>query len=229
LSLFEVENNRFIEIVSYRWSAYAMCESLAIQRGFLTTKAGRPDVHRSANFILKDVVDGKLVLSFRPPPQETWNKIDSIISAANGPVSTIDASMHSTGSDIPTAAAAAAAAAAANLDSDSEVASENDEVPEENVGDKVSLSFRSKKAAKKRQALQRQLQSGGSDNADAVSMAKYDEFADVAKKSDRVGRRQQHALDRQDFKSNVQSQVQGKSSKGKSKSRKSQNDESDAD
>ncbi|KAJ3046059.1 Guanine nucleotide-binding-like protein 1 [Rhizophlyctis rosea] len=49
------------------WSAWKMCEAYAIQRGFLTGRAARPDVYRAANAILQLVNDGRIILSFKPP------------------------------------------------------------------------------------------------------------------------------------------------------------------
>ena len=39
----------------------------ALKRGFLTAKAGRPDVYRAANNLLRLSVDGRLCLCMRPP------------------------------------------------------------------------------------------------------------------------------------------------------------------
>lgn len=39
----------------------------AVQRGFFTAKAARPDVYRAANFMLRSVVDGRILLSWKPP------------------------------------------------------------------------------------------------------------------------------------------------------------------
>ncbi|XP_064458234.1 guanine nucleotide-binding protein-like 1 [Ornithodoros turicata] len=50
------------------WSAHTICEAWAIQRGFLTAKAARPDVYRAANSILRMALDGRtLCLAFYPP------------------------------------------------------------------------------------------------------------------------------------------------------------------
>ncbi|CAG2171592.1 unnamed protein product [Oppiella nova] len=50
------------------WSAYDICESWAIKRGFLTAKAARPDVYRAANQLLRMALDGRtLCLAFFPP------------------------------------------------------------------------------------------------------------------------------------------------------------------
>ncbi|KAJ1993850.1 hypothetical protein H4R33_000486 [Dimargaris cristalligena] len=49
------------------WTAWAICESHAIRKRFFTAKAQRPDAYRSANAILRLVVDGRVLLSFKPP------------------------------------------------------------------------------------------------------------------------------------------------------------------
>lgn len=51
----------------YEWTTWNICEAFAIDRGFLTARAGRPDAYRAANFILRMVNDGKILLSFKPP------------------------------------------------------------------------------------------------------------------------------------------------------------------
>ncbi|EEC02232.1 GTP-binding protein mmr1, putative [Ixodes scapularis] len=53
---------------TYPWSAFELCEAWALQRGYLTAKAGRPDSYRAANSLLRMALDGRtLCLSFRPP------------------------------------------------------------------------------------------------------------------------------------------------------------------
>ncbi len=42
-------------------------QAWALKRGFLTAKAGRPDVYRAANDILAHAVDGRIVLALTPP------------------------------------------------------------------------------------------------------------------------------------------------------------------
>ncbi|KAJ1928621.1 hypothetical protein IWQ60_001875 [Tieghemiomyces parasiticus] len=49
------------------WTTYAICEAYAIQRGFRTAKARRPDAYRAANHLLRLVTDGRILLSFKPP------------------------------------------------------------------------------------------------------------------------------------------------------------------
>ncbi|KAJ1993030.1 hypothetical protein GGI25_002526 [Coemansia spiralis] len=50
-----------------KWSAWAICEAFAIDRGFYTSKAARPDVYRAALHILRWELDGRILLSFKPP------------------------------------------------------------------------------------------------------------------------------------------------------------------
>lgn len=50
------------------WSAWSICESWALHRGFLTARSGRPDVYRAANHLLRMSLDGRtLCMSFYPP------------------------------------------------------------------------------------------------------------------------------------------------------------------
>ncbi|KAF9966314.1 Guanine nucleotide-binding-like protein 1 [Mortierella alpina] len=62
----------------FRWSAFAICESFAIQRGFLTAKTGHPDVYRAANAILRLTTDGRILLSFKPPGFFTSTKYEKL-------------------------------------------------------------------------------------------------------------------------------------------------------
>ncbi|KAI9199722.1 uncharacterized protein BJ171DRAFT_517612 [Polychytrium aggregatum] len=48
------------------WSAWKICEAFAIQRGFLTARAARPDVYRAANLILRMACEGKIPWAYRP-------------------------------------------------------------------------------------------------------------------------------------------------------------------
>ncbi|KAJ3344341.1 Guanine nucleotide-binding-like protein 1 [Gonapodya sp. JEL0774] len=49
------------------WSAWTICEAFAIQRGFFTPRAARPDVYRAANLILRMAAEGRITISFKPP------------------------------------------------------------------------------------------------------------------------------------------------------------------
>lgn len=49
------------------WSAIDICEGWAIKRGFLTSKAARPDVSRAANNILRMALEGQISLCLLPP------------------------------------------------------------------------------------------------------------------------------------------------------------------
>ncbi|KAJ2551261.1 hypothetical protein EV175_003756 [Coemansia sp. RSA 1933] len=59
----EDDNHR----ADYKWSAWAICEAFAIDRGFYTSKAARPDVYRAALYMLRWELDGRILLSFKPP------------------------------------------------------------------------------------------------------------------------------------------------------------------
>eukprot|EP01130_Rhizamoeba_saxonica_P000738 TRINITY_DN10664_c0_g1_i1.p1 TRINITY_DN10664_c0_g1~~TRINITY_DN10664_c0_g1_i1.p1 ORF type:complete len:612 (-),score=154.08 TRINITY_DN10664_c0_g1_i1:113-1948(-) len=51
------------------WSAWDICESYAEQRGFYV-KRGRPDAYRAGNQILRDHLEGRVVMYFLPNSQE---------------------------------------------------------------------------------------------------------------------------------------------------------------
>lgn len=51
-------------------SVFYLCEEYAKKCGFYTSKAGRPDTYRVANFILRQVIDGKITISWTPPGYE---------------------------------------------------------------------------------------------------------------------------------------------------------------
>lgn len=69
---------------SDEWSAYTICESWAVYKGFLTARSGRPDVYRAANHILRMALDGRtLCMSFYPPDylsqkQSNWEQHEDI-------------------------------------------------------------------------------------------------------------------------------------------------------
>ena len=46
---------------------YLFFLAFALKRGLLTAKAGRPDINRSGNLILRMGLDGRLCLALRPP------------------------------------------------------------------------------------------------------------------------------------------------------------------
>lgn len=52
---------------NHPWSAWDVCDAWAHKRGFLTAKAGRTDVYRAANSLLRLAVDGKIVMCVYPP------------------------------------------------------------------------------------------------------------------------------------------------------------------
>ncbi|KAF9583484.1 Guanine nucleotide-binding-like protein 1 [Lunasporangiospora selenospora] len=66
----------------FRWSAFGVCESYAIQRGFMTANSGYPDVYRAANAILRLANDGRVLLSFKPPGFFTSTKYEKLRIAA---------------------------------------------------------------------------------------------------------------------------------------------------
>lgn len=66
------------------WSAWTICESWAVHRGFLTARSGRPDVYRAANHLLRMALDGRtLCMTFFPPDyisqkQSHWEQHENI-------------------------------------------------------------------------------------------------------------------------------------------------------
>ncbi len=50
----------------FQWSPWNLCEALAYQKGF-RTRNGDLDVFRAANLILRDVIEGNIVIYFKPP------------------------------------------------------------------------------------------------------------------------------------------------------------------
>uniref|UniRef100_A0A131YS40 Guanine nucleotide-binding protein-like 1 n=1 Tax=Rhipicephalus appendiculatus TaxID=34631 RepID=A0A131YS40_RHIAP len=66
------------------WSAFDLCEAWAVERGYLTAKAGRPDAYRAANSLLRMALDGRtLCLAFRPQGylQNKGSEVDSALMA----------------------------------------------------------------------------------------------------------------------------------------------------
>lgn len=66
------------------WSAFDLCEAWAVERGYLTAKAGRPDAYRAANSLLRMALDGRtLCLAFRPHgySQNKGSEVDSALLA----------------------------------------------------------------------------------------------------------------------------------------------------
>ncbi|KAI8323680.1 P-loop containing nucleoside triphosphate hydrolase protein [Martensiomyces pterosporus] len=62
-----LQNPESVSTANGEWSAWAICEAFAIDRGFYTSKAARPDVYRAALHILRWELDGRVLLSFKPP------------------------------------------------------------------------------------------------------------------------------------------------------------------
>ncbi|EFA86018.1 guanine nucleotide binding protein 1 [Heterostelium album PN500] len=49
------------------WTPLTICEAFALKRGYLIAKSGRADIHRAGLEILRDCVDGNVVISWPPP------------------------------------------------------------------------------------------------------------------------------------------------------------------
>jgi ribosome biogenesis GTPase A len=49
------------------WSPYLLLEAYAIKRGYREAKTGQPDVHRAGGEILRDCLNGHIVISWPPP------------------------------------------------------------------------------------------------------------------------------------------------------------------
>lgn len=66
-------------------SAWGICEELAIKKGFYTAKGARPDVYRAANLILRTIVDGKIVVCWKPKGfyQQHVNFVESFTATSN--------------------------------------------------------------------------------------------------------------------------------------------------
>ncbi|KAF9418339.1 Guanine nucleotide-binding-like protein 1 [Podila epigama] len=79
----------------FRWSAYGICESYGLQRGFLIAKSGYPDVYRAANALLRLANEGRILLSFKPPGFFTSTKYEKLrVEAADA-----TSKMHASGDD----------------------------------------------------------------------------------------------------------------------------------
>ncbi|KAG0262582.1 Guanine nucleotide-binding-like protein 1 [Linnemannia exigua] len=62
----------------FRWSAFGICESFGLQRGFMTAKTSYPDAYRAANAMLQMANDGRILLSFKPPGFFTSTKYEQL-------------------------------------------------------------------------------------------------------------------------------------------------------
>lgn len=71
--LHEVYKLKPVEEDDDKWCPYTLCESYAHLRGF-RVKGGKFDVHRAANTILRDTLNGKKVVLSFPPPQGRRSK-----------------------------------------------------------------------------------------------------------------------------------------------------------
>ncbi|GJE85788.1 P-loop containing nucleoside triphosphate hydrolase protein [Phanerochaete sordida] len=50
-----------------RWTAMDVLTALALKKGWLTAKAGRPDVNRAGNHVLRMLAEGRIAWAFWPP------------------------------------------------------------------------------------------------------------------------------------------------------------------
>lgn len=54
---------------AFAWSAWTICESLAVRKGFrLPGAGGRPDTYKAGLDIVQDCLSGKINFFFEPPP-----------------------------------------------------------------------------------------------------------------------------------------------------------------
>ncbi|KAF9189930.1 Guanine nucleotide-binding-like protein 1 [Haplosporangium sp. Z 767] len=105
----------------FRWSAFAICESYALQRGFLTAKTGHPDVYRAANAILRLANDGRILLSFKPPGFFTSTKYEKLkVAEDDAALILLSEDDHQSKYKSGTSAAATASASAADDDEEEE-------------------------------------------------------------------------------------------------------------
>jgi ribosome biogenesis GTPase A len=73
------------------WTATEIMTSYANKKGWVTAKAGRPDIHRAGNAILRLVAEGKIAWAFWPPGTDLTT-VGS--SGSNGIWLTRDADQH---------------------------------------------------------------------------------------------------------------------------------------
>ncbi|GMF25321.1 unnamed protein product [Phytophthora lilii] len=69
--LHEVYKLKPVEEDDEWWCPYTLCEAYAQLRGF-RVKGGKLDVHRAANTLLRDTLNGKKVVLSFPPPADTY-------------------------------------------------------------------------------------------------------------------------------------------------------------
>ncbi|KAG0288616.1 Guanine nucleotide-binding-like protein 1 [Linnemannia gamsii] len=77
----------------FRWSAFGICESFGLKRGFKTAKTSYADAYRAANAMLQMANDGRILLSFKPPGFFTSTKYEQLR------VNEADAAVLNTSSD----------------------------------------------------------------------------------------------------------------------------------
>lgn len=74
----DADNEGGVRSHDHPWSAWDVCDAWAHKRGFQTAKAGRTDVYRGANSLLRLAVDGKIVMCVYPPhfiaKRDTWKQ-----------------------------------------------------------------------------------------------------------------------------------------------------------
>ena len=52
------------------WTPAALCDALATKLNFVVDRRGYPDIHRAGQSIMRDFLEGALLLYFTPPPRE---------------------------------------------------------------------------------------------------------------------------------------------------------------
>lgn len=50
-----------------KWTTYDICEAWALKKGFVTARSNRPDISRAANHLMRMTLEGRLILSLKPP------------------------------------------------------------------------------------------------------------------------------------------------------------------
>ena len=59
------------------WTPMNLAEAVAIKRGYLTGRAGRPDAHRAVREILRDCVDGSVPIMWSPPNENSAKEFEA--------------------------------------------------------------------------------------------------------------------------------------------------------
>eukprot|EP01102_Stenamoeba_stenopodia_P018942 TRINITY_DN702_c0_g3_i3.p1 TRINITY_DN702_c0_g3~~TRINITY_DN702_c0_g3_i3.p1 ORF type:complete len:457 (+),score=164.67 TRINITY_DN702_c0_g3_i3:544-1914(+) len=63
------------------WTPFGVCEAYALKKGYVIARTGRPDVHRAGLELLRNCLDGELVISW-PPPGTTEQALTAAKTAA---------------------------------------------------------------------------------------------------------------------------------------------------